>query len=108
TGRKTQAYRAVQRSSSCGYQINKRSFQHGSSLPLCWVEKKEVAHTPLLLFAYQPGGQVISRPESTWKCRWNTLCPACSPILETTRKLSSPMSFAIFAITSKQCATTAL
>ena len=25
----------------------------------------------------QPGGQVISRPLSTWKCRWNTLCPAC-------------------------------
>ena len=22
---------------------------------------------------YQPGGQVISRPPSTWKCRWNTL-----------------------------------
>ena len=35
--------------------------------------------------AAQPGGQVISRPLSTWKCRWNTLCPACSPMLETTR-----------------------
>ena len=33
----------------------------------------------------QPGGQVISRPESTWKCRCRTLCPACSPMLETTR-----------------------
>ena len=33
----------------------------------------------------QPGGHVISRPLRTWKCRWNTLCPACSPMLETTR-----------------------
>ena len=33
----------------------------------------------------QPGGQVISRPDSTWKCRWWTLWPACSPMLETTR-----------------------
>ncbi len=27
----------------------------------------------------QPGGQVISRPPSTWKCRWWTLWPACIP-----------------------------
>ena len=27
----------------------------------------------------------MSRPESTWKCRWCTLCPACSPMLDTTR-----------------------
>ena len=33
----------------------------------------------------QPGGQVISRPDSTWKCRCFTLCPACSPMLETMR-----------------------
>ena len=33
----------------------------------------------------QPGGQVMSRPESTWKCRCGTLCPACSPMLDTTR-----------------------
>ena len=33
----------------------------------------------------QPGGHVISRPLRTWKCRWNTLCPACWPMLETTR-----------------------
>ena len=33
----------------------------------------------------QPGGQVISRPDRTWKCRWWTLWPACSPMLETTR-----------------------
>ena len=25
----------------------------------------------------QPGGQGNQRPLSTWKCRWNTLCPAC-------------------------------
>ena len=29
----------------------------------------------------QPGGQVMSRPASTWKCRWCTDWPACSPIL---------------------------
>ena len=29
--------------------------------------------------------EVISRPDSTWKCRWWTLCPACSPMLDTTR-----------------------
>ena len=33
----------------------------------------------------QPGGQVMSRPERTWKCRWWTLWPACSPMLDTTR-----------------------
>ena len=33
----------------------------------------------------QPGGHVMSRPLRTWKCRWNTLCPACWPMLETTR-----------------------
>lgn len=33
----------------------------------------------------QPGGQVMSRPERTWKCRCATLCPACSPMLDTTR-----------------------
>ena len=33
----------------------------------------------------QPGGHVMSRPLRTWKCRWNTLCPACWPTLETTR-----------------------
>ena len=34
---------------------------------------------------HQPGGQVMSRPASTWKCRCGTLCPACSPMLDTTR-----------------------
>ena len=33
----------------------------------------------------QPGGQVMSRPDSTWKCRCGTLWPACSPMLDTTR-----------------------
>lgn len=36
-------------------------------------------------YAAQPGGHVMSRPDSTWKCRCGTLCPACSPILDTTR-----------------------
>ena len=41
----------------------------------------------------QPGGQVMSRPASTWKCRWCTDWPACSPQLETTRKSVMPSSF---------------
>ena len=40
---------------------------------------------PFGMLSSQPGGHVISRPASTWKCRCGTLCPACSPMLETTR-----------------------
>ena len=43
---------------------------------------------PCLLYTsdvYKRQGQVISRPESTWKCRCCTVWPACSPQLVTTR-----------------------
>ena len=40
---------------------------------------------PLRGGPHQPGGHVISRPDSTWKCRCGTLWPACSPMLDTTR-----------------------
>ena len=49
----------------------------------------------------------MSRPASTWKCRWNTLCPAFSPQLETTRNWAMPRSLVTLEITSKQWATTA-
>ena len=50
---------------------------------------------------YQPGGQVISRPASTWKCRCGTVCPPCGPQLVTTRKpCSKPSSAASRAMTS--------
>ena len=32
-----------------------------------------------------PGGQVIARPPSRWRCRWKTLCPASAPTLVTIR-----------------------
>ena len=49
----------------------------------------------------------MSRPASTWKCRWCTDWPACSPQLETTRKSVTPKSFVTCAMTSKAWATTA-
>ena len=49
----------------------------------------------------------MSRPASTWKCRWGTVWPACSPQLETTRNSLMPISLVILAIASKQRATTA-
>ena len=49
----------------------------------------------------------MSRPARTWKCRWKTLCPACSPQLDTTRKSVMPCSWVILLMTSKQWATTA-
>ena len=49
----------------------------------------------------------MSRPPRTWKCRWNTLCPALSPQLETTRNSASPSSFVTLEMTSKQCPTMA-
>jgi hypothetical protein len=32
-----------------------------------------------------PGGQPNVRPPSRWKWMWNTVCPAASPLLATTR-----------------------
>ena len=49
----------------------------------------------------------MSRPASTWKCRWKTLCPAEAPQLETTRNSEMPSSFVTLLMTSKQWATTA-
>ena len=49
------------------------------SLVFCSMRcSSSVSYTHL---ADQPGGQVISRPESTWKCRCCTVWPACSPQL---------------------------
>ena len=43
----------------------------------------------------QPGGHASGRPPIKCRCRWNTLCPALSPLLVTRRKSSSPSCLAM-------------
>ena len=43
------------------------------------------SHGPHAIHAAQPGGQPSGRPPRTWAWAWNTVCPACGPVLKTTR-----------------------
>ena len=47
------------------------------------------------LLLTQPGGHASGRPPMRWRWRWNTLCPALSPLLLTRRKSSSPSCFGV-------------
>src|SRR6516162_6727286 len=49
-----------------------------ASLPSCYLPAPATGGA-------QPGGQAIRRPPSTWAWTWKTVCPACAPVLKTTR-----------------------